>query len=774
MACHVTPADSGTGFRDRKCVFALRVKGNDLTSTFSANPTQAISAPTTAPCAVTAVTAVSRLRGSMLLAGAVGCGLLSIWIWMLGRVDGKFVLIEREVVAATIPSWLVLLATAGAGLGLVGSLWALMRDQRLRSAIAWCVQWIKTHPLASLIIALVIAAGAIDFYELFVDAEIKRYNRDQGVGLRKYMLREDAKAWLLFASTVMSALALSAMRPWCDQCKSRVAGVRSSLRQPGSAKRWLLLAFFTPVILGSAMNLVALDGVPHFSDSLTYQMQGRMLYAGQMTMEKPAHPELFIHSLFFVTDGQYFDEAQGHIVYEGTRFFGKYPLGWPAILGFFDKLGLGFMANAVLAGLGALLTFGLARQVTTQRVAIIAALLFAFSPWAWFNGSHFASHVASMLAVNGFLFFFLKVLAVGPRGLGSIQLGASQLGASQFGTSQLGAKPRAAFGAAAGAGLCLGAALLIRPFDAAMFALPAVLVSFALLVREPKKWITHGAIISLATGIGIAIYFWSNAMTTGKATLSPYTLEGRWAADWDTSITSILHRLQFQWAEMNARMPGYGIGSMTIAILGSMIAFNRGRFHKSLAIYVLLASNVLFFVANTPFLFTNVWWGPRWLLPVTPMIAVLMAEFVDRVMQSVSGRKRDGRASSSASAAQLVMMVLLAGTLVGLIFDYGGQWAMHRVAPPHNVSAAANDRAQAMGLNNVVIGMPVGGDGRAPLDGRAGMVYMKAPLESNSVIYVRQIEKWQPKTRETFPDRQLYELIADKEAEGGFVIRKVE
>lgn len=738
MSLH-RPADSGTAKAFHRN--AWRVKGDDLNSMLSANPTQAIATPMISS---SAQGAASPIRGMMLLAGAVGCGLLSIWIWMLGRVDGRFVLLDREHVAATLPNWLVMATAAGAGLGFAGLVWALLRDSRLRSAIAWCFTWMKQHRLASCLIAAIIALGAIDLYELFVDAEVKRYNRSEGTGLRKYMIREDVKAWLLFTSTLMAALALSALKPWSAKCESRIVGLRNSFKQPVTIKRWLMVAFFTPVILGSVLNLFALDGVPHFSDSLTYQMQGRMLYAGQMTMEKPAHPELFIHSLFFVTDGQHFDAAKSHIVYEGTKFFGKYPIGWPAVLGLFDKVGIGFMANAVLAGLGALLTFGLAKQVTSQRVAIIAALLFAFSPWAWFNGSHFASHVASMVAVNGFLFFFLKVLS---------------------------ASSKPAYGAALGAGLCLGAALLVRPFDAAMFALPAVLVSFALLLREPKKWITHGAIISLATGVGIGLYLWSNAMTTGKATLSPYTLEGRWAADWDTTIASIIHRVQFQWAELNHRFPGYGLGGMTAAIIGAMIAWQRGRFHRSLALYVLLASNLLFFVATTPFLFTNVWWGPRWLLPVTPVIALLMAELVEVVISKVDSQNKD---RASASASQMMLMILLAGTFVGFTFEYVGKWAMHRVAPPHNVSAAAHDRALEMGLNNVVIGMPTGGDGRAPFDARAGMVFMKAPLESNEVIYVRKIEKWADKTRQTFPDRQLYELIADKEAREGFVIRKVE
>ena len=745
------------------------MKGDFLNSTISANSSHTVSPAASTVCTTSQA---SPLRALLLSAGAFGFGLLSVWIWMLGSEDGRFVLLDMGVIAATLPTPLVFAAAAGAGLGVAGFIWALLRDERLRGTLAWCVTWGKRHPALAILITAIAAFGAIDFYELFVDAEARRYNRNEGIGLRKYMIREDLKVWLLLASTLMTALAISAAKPWCANCAVRVNALRTSLQNPSATRRWLLAAFLVPAVLGSLMSLLALDGVPHFSDSLTYQMQGRMLYNGQLAMDKPAHPDLFIHSLFFVTDGQHIDPATNQMVYEGTKFFGKYPIGWPAVLGFFDKLGVGFTANAVLAGLGALLTFGLARQVTTRRVAVIAAMLFALSPWAWFNGSHFASHVASMVAVNGFLCFFLRVLH---------------------------AKPQAAYGAAVGAGLCLGGALLVRPFDAAMFSLPAIIVSFALVLREPKKWITHGAVISLATCVGIAIYLASNAMTTGHAKVSPYSLEGRWAADWDTTIASIVHRFQFQWAEMNGRFPGNGLGGLTLAAIGAIIAWQRGLFHRSIALYVILACNLLFFAANTPFLFTNVWWGPRWLLPVTPLLALLVAEFVAMIMaQCGKGPRAKGQGpkdseslptstshfsdgprplalgpSASAPAAQLGMLILFASTFVGLAVEYAGRWYVHRIAPPHNVSSAAHDRAREMKLTNVVIGMPTTGSGRAPLDARAGMVFMKAPFESNAVIYVRKVDNWAAKAKETFPGRQLYELIADKEAVGGFVIKAV-
>jgi len=154
---------------------------------------------------------------------------------------------------------------------------------------------------------------------------------------------------------------------------------------------------------------------------------------------------------------------------DGTRMFGKYPIGWPAVLAVFDRLHIGFLANAVLSGLVAVLTGLLAAQFTTKRIAIIAALLYGLSPWAWYNGAHFASHVASTAAVTGFLWMFLRTYNASKK------------------TDSRGLP----WASAIGAGLFLGAGVLVRPFDAAMFAMPAVAVTLVLLIRQPNAVICY-------------------------------------------------------------------------------------------------------------------------------------------------------------------------------------------------------------------------------------------------------------------------------------------
>ena len=457
------------------------------------------------------------------------------------------------------------------------------------------------------------------------------------------------------------------------------------------------------------MSLLALEGIPHFSDALTYLMQGRMLWSGMLYMDTPSNPDLFRGSLFFVaTEG---------------RFFGKYPLGWPAILGTFDHFGIGFLANGVLVALAAVLTGLLARQFAPRRVAVLAAVLFGLSPWAWFNGANFASHVASTCAVTGFLWLFVRTLRTG--------------------------EARCAIGA----GLFLAAGVLIRPGDAAMFALPAIGVVLHRMVKQPRAWFVLGPLIAAAALLGVGVYLWQNAMTTGSPLLSPYALETRWGNDWNHSVLDVFGRFAFQWVELNQRFPGWGLGGITVGILGAVVAGPRWR---QPGLKLLAASSLLFFAANGAFGFTTVWWGPRWLLPVVPLLSVLAAELVDSVVRTASRPTR-----SAAPAGQAALCLLGGGLVMSLLVIYPGQFYENRVLPPHMVSAEAHRATTAMGLTNAVVAMPPRGT-RAPLDARAGMAFMKVPFEANPVIFVRAIPSWPDKASKTFPRRKLYQIEESK------------
>ncbi|MAE63520.1 MAG: hypothetical protein CMJ18_04550 [Phycisphaeraceae bacterium] len=661
------------------------------------------------------------LRAIGLFIGAAGAGLLAHWIWLISRVDGQFVLAQGEWIVGHLPTAWVGAALAMVVVGGLSAATSLWRDPRLRSAIGWCVAWMGAHRGLTVVLGIVVAAGSIDIYELVYDPfEMKR-------GVRPWMVRQDLHGWLLLAASLMAGLGISALWPDAGRTGAALRALRRRLT--AAPRRWLAFAIVVPVVLAAVMCRFALEGIAHFSDALTYLIQGRMLMAGDMVMPTPDHEDLFRHSMFFVAvDG---------------RFFGKYPLGWPLIVGIFDHLRVGYLANATLVGFGAFLTHRLARQLTSRRAALIAALLVGLSPWLWFTGANFSSHAASMCALTGFIWLFLDALRT------------------------------ERYRSALGAGLFLGAGVLIRPADAAMYAFVPILVVLAQLVRRPKSWIALGPLIAAAALIGVTVYFWQNATTTGSALTSPYTLESRWDRDWDRSPLETAGRALFQWVEMNRHFPGWGIGGLTVALVGALAAA-RWR-HPGLRL--LVACNVVFMLGNSLFGFTTVWWGPRWLAPLMPLCAILGAELVDRMwggaVAPATTSAKDGAAArgsfGAAATGQLGMAVLFGGLLVGLLVVFTGQFQRHLSMPPHLVSGDAHRTAQQMGLADAVVAMPTIG-ARPPLDARAGMVFMDAPFESNPIIYVRAIPNWAQHARSTWPDRKLYLLIHPPDDPGNYRI----
>ncbi len=652
------------------------------------------------------------------LMGTVGLVMLSVWTPLLDREHGQYLLKASDDgrVLTMVPDWLVGAALVASLLGALGALAALWTDRRVYTALGWCRRWMAAHPWFGALIVMVMACGSLDMYELLYNPFDRRW------GLQIWMLREDVQLWLSLAAAVLGGLVISAAWRKSEQWGWFTQWLCNSLQR--REVWWWFLAAAAPLTLGAAMCAVALDGIPHFSDSLTYLMQGRLLYDGRLWMPTPNHPQLFEHTLFF-------HEAQG-------RFYGKYPIGWPVIVGAFDRLGVGYAANATMAGLAAVLTGLVAREFASRRVAVLAAVLFGLSPWIWFNGANFASHVSTTCAVLAFVWMFLRTLRTSRRS------------------------------AAVGTGVALAAAVLIRPFDAAMFALPVMMVVLWLQTRRPQQWIALGTFMALGPLAGVGLYLWVNTQTTGAALVSAYTQN---EAQWDTfqqfNVSQVISRVAFQWAELNGRYPGWGIGGLTVAAMGGIAA---GQRWQTSGLRLLTAGAVLYFFGCAAFGFTNVWWGPRWLVPVTPLLAILAAELADRMITQLlpplTGQIKDHGATA---AAQLATGVLLSGLLVGLGGCYVGQFYQHRLAPPHMVSAAVHqavlDKADAPA---VVAMAPLGH--RAPLDARAGFAFMHVPFEANAVIYVRAVPNWQKLAAQSYPDRSLYQVRPEPKDTRGFTI----
>jgi hypothetical protein len=661
-------------------------------------------------------------RGALLLIGAGGLGVLSAWARLLNHGTNGFVLADDRYIAAQVPTIAIAAVLFAALLGGAGLLWSLFADLRLRFAAAWAVGWARSHRWSSLLIFVAAALGAVDVYQVFYDPARRV------PGHFTYQLRDDLRLWLCMGAVVLIALAVSPLAPASESFANVATRLRTQLVRHRAA--WWLLAIAIPVVLGFLMSVGALNRLPHFSDSLTYLIQGRMLLHGRLSIATPQYPQLWQKSLFFVISPDH------------QRFFSKYPIGWPAILGLFDWLHVAFLANVLLGGLIVLLTGLVAREVCSRRVAILAALVMGLSPWLWFSVADMASHPASTCALTAFLWLFLRTLR----------------------------NPRTSWAIACG--LALASAVLIRPSDALCFAAPVIAVTLWLLLRHPARWLAPAACIGLAALLGVGIYLWCNYATTGHALLSPYKLEGRWGDDWNPAWRSMRGRFEYQWSELNEKFPGNGPGGLTLAVVGSLVFCQQRRRHPNLpgswrgrGLWLLIAGAGVFFVVCTAFAgLANVWWGPRWLLPVAPVLAILIAIVLDMLLYQARRRQE------TAAPAQLALCLALGAVVVGLTIRYGGQFYQNRLIPPHRVSAAVPQRLGDLGYQNSVVAMPGDGPAMPPIDVRAGLAFMTVPLDANPIVYVRSVPGWQAMAAQMFPGRRLYEVHEYAKSADGFRI----
>ena len=129
------------------------------------------------------------------------------------------------------------------------------------------------------------------------------------------------------------------------------------------------IALLLSILAALAAFLVAdrtFERIPHLEDEIAYIWQARTIAGGHLTIESPPEPTKFL--VPFVVD------------YEGRRF-GKYPLGWPALLGVGVKLGARALVNPLLAAFGVWLTYRLGSKLMGETVGLLAALLTVTSPF---------------------------------------------------------------------------------------------------------------------------------------------------------------------------------------------------------------------------------------------------------------------------------------------------------------------------------------------------------------------------------------------------------
>lgn len=489
-----------------------------------------------------------------------------------------------------------------------------------------------------------------------------------------------------------------------------------------------------PVLAGAAFvfffcagyNLFVFDRAPHIHDEAAYLFQARIFLTGGVTAPLPPVPEAFDFP---------------HVVNVG-RWYTIYPPGFPLLLALGLLAGAPWLINPLLAGIAIILFYGLGVEIYDRRVGILAALLGAVSIWLLLMSSTMMSHTASMVFNALFLLFFFRSLRA----------------------------PTVVHGLAAGASL--GLAILIRPYNAAVFALPFLLVLGVRTLRYFKLRWKNALALGLAGAAALGLFLAYNAATTGEPLTFGYTARygqsysvifGR-PATLDYDYTPLVAAMQSgeNMAAINAYLFGWPLTSLWLFpfALWSGLRRREERGRGILLLTGFLSMTVGFFFFWGAFVVL----GARMFFDALPLLVLLSAKGLESAPGLLAGRwPRLGQAGwRRALAAVLALFTLYAFAVrfPGWAAPSWTEWFYERY--DHNMcgaSAWVGNALKEAGLGRSVVVMKML---YAPLTGFptgwwGSGFYLDTPRLDGGVLYAN--DRGDAVTRElmrAFPDRDFF------------------
>jgi len=377
------------------------------------------------------------------------------------------------------------------------------------------------------------------------------------------------------------------------------------------------------VLLSTWVSFGVAEGLAQLEDEYAYQWQAQLLAEGELKIPSPPEAEKFI--IPFVID------------YEGQRF-SKYPLGWPMLLSFGERLDLIRLVNPLLAGLAVWLIFRLGQKLMGARVGLLAAGLTVVSPF-------FLTYSGSILSHTWGLVLSLS-LAVAWLDL----------------TNEYAGIP--GWLSILTAGLGLGVLALSRPWTALGVAIPFGVHGLILLWRSTpiirKRILMVGLIVLLTASLH---FLWQFALT-GDPLLNPYLLwwpydkigfgEGFGIAEGGHS----LHRgwihtknsLQMTWQDLW----GWGRYSWLLLLPGIWAVHRRPRVWLIASVFPSLVGLYLFYWVS----------GPRYFYEGLYVLTVLGAAGIAWMAGWMPGQKE----SDSHRNIHIRQALIFSGLIALLIF----------------------------------------------------------------------------------------------------------
>ena len=451
------------------------------------------------------------------------------------------------------------------------------------------------------------------------------YQQIYGLGLYR-IAREELTFYLwyaLFASLALLSLAVGLSRTVLpERIEILLRGVFARPRI------FLLCATLLLVLAVLSFRFLVLLGAPIADDEATYVFIAKTLLQGRVVNPLPEDHTFFKNQF---------------VVLNQAGWYGKYPLGHPAVLALGEAVGLRFLVPAATVALAFLLTQAVGKRLFGRSEALLASCLLLASPQFVFTGATDLSQPTSCLFMMAGLLAMLKIEETG----------------------------RYRFYLAAGAAWGFGA--LVRPLPNGLFLLAAAAVY---LLQEPwRKWRTHPApraariaVAALPVAACGIFFLWVNGQQTGESLRTGY----HEAHDDELGVFLIdTTKLWFSLAGAFLRQ-NFWLFGWPVSFL--LVLFARGKASLVLFWSLILAEYAYRLIAPKTVVATT---GPVYVAEIVPLLALATASGAVRIkrwLQTVGVEKANTLVTSSLISATLIAALMFVPVQVRWIRDSSQAW----------------------------------------------------------------------------------------------------
>ena len=376
--------------------------------------------------------------------------------------------------------------------------------------------------------------------------------------------------------------------------------------------------FVAPAVVGAIAVAVAVvasvfildhgDGLPHVADEAAYLFQSRILASGRTHLDTPPVPDAFSFSYTpFIID------------YDG-RWASFYTFGHPLTLVPGSIVGLPWLIPGLVAAASALMLFAIGKRMFNAPTGVLAAALFATSPFALMQAGSWMSHNTAGMYL---LATILALISFKDRPLVSGAL----------------------------AGMAFGMFFNTRPLSGIVLTVPLGMWMLSAMIPADQRLPQVKRIAGFAGGAlalfgAYLLYNWS---ITGSPFENGYQAGGDLgealgfggAHSVSDGINLVVFNLTALAETLNG-WPGY------IGLAFVLVPFVAGRARAFE--WFLIAGAVAFIASSTLFNSTGHVFGPRYVYEALPLLLLLTARGFDVLAGILVPRADDDSASATGQA----------------------------------------------------------------------------------------------------------------------------